>query len=248
LASGWGAFAEFTKATDAAALRADGITDFNGLFLSQQVVPEWMDPIDAVMLITYKETLSALLQFGVKTANPVIVIGAGPVGQCITRLCKLLGCHPVIAADFNDARLERARASGADVVVNGREESFHDRVRELLPNGAPFVVDAVGSSAAMNDALSVVASHGKVCVYGVPPSPRLELDSSRAPYHWQLEYLIFPTFEIESAVHDTVISYVSLGLLKPRDVIDDVSSFAELPDALNRILSRASLKAVVRFA
>ena len=248
LASGWGAFAEYTKATDAAALKANGIHEFNGLFLSQQTVPEWMDPVDAVMLITYKETLSALLQFGVRTAQPVVVIGAGPVGQCLARACKLLGCYPVIVADFNEDRLARAQAAGVDHVVNSRNTPFRERVREVLPDGAPFVVDAVGSVNAMNDALAVIANHGKICVYGVPPAPELMLDASLAPYHWQLEYLIFPTFEVESAVHDSVISYVSLGFLKPRDIVDDVAGFEELPQAMDRILSRSSLKAVIRLA
>ncbi len=248
LSSGWGAFAEYTKATDAAALCADGITACNGLFLSQQVVPGWMDPGDAVMLITYEETPSGLLHFGVKTAEAVVVIGAGPVGQCIARACELLGCHPVIVADFNESRLERALAAGADATVNSNDGSFRERVRELLPEGSPFVVDAVGSTSAMNDALAVVANHGKVCVYAVPPNPKLELNSSLAPYHWHLEYLIFLTFEIESAVNDTVISYVSLGFLEPRDIIDDVSPFAELPNAMDRVVSRSALKAVIRNA
>jgi len=234
--------------TDAAALRADGMSAFNGLFLSQQVVPGWLDPGDAVMLITYQETLSGLLKIGVMTAEAVVVIGAGPVGQRMARACKLLDCHPMIAAGFNESRLECALAAGADATVNSRDGSFRERVRELLPEGSPFVVDAVGSASAMNDALAVVADHGRICVYGDPPSPKLELNSSLAPYHWHLECLIFPTFEVEPAVHDTVISYVSLGFVEPRDIIDDVGPFAELPNATDRIVSRSALEAVIRRA
>ena len=243
--SGWGALAEYTKATDAATLRADGITAFSGLSLSQQVVPGWMDHVDAVMVITDKETRSGLLQFGVKTGEAVVVIGAGPVGQCIERACECFGCHPVIVADRNQSRLERALAAGADATVNCDDGSFGERLRVLVPDACPFVVDAAASASVLNDALAVVANDGEALVYGVPPSSRLELNNSLAPYHWHVEYLIFPAFRNESAVHDMVISYETLELLEPCDIVDDVGPFAEFPHAMDRVASLWALKAVV---
>ena len=53
---------------------------------------------------------------------------------------------------------------------------------------------------------------------------------------------------IEGHRHDAVISGIALGFLKPRYIVDDVAAFDKLPLAMERIMSRESLKAVIRLA
>lgn len=52
-----------------------------------------------------------------------IVIGCGPIGLAVVLMLKAQGVRTVVASDFSAARRDLARAVGADVVVDPREES-----------------------------------------------------------------------------------------------------------------------------
>ena len=65
--------------------------------------------------------------------NVLVAGGAGAVGQYAIQMAKLLGAAQVIATVSSDEKAERARAAGADAVVDYRRESVarararHDR-------------------------------------------------------------------------------------------------------------------------
>jgi NADPH2:quinone reductase len=96
----------------------------------------------------------------------VLVPGAaGSVGQYAVQLAKRNGAR-VIATVSSAAKAERARAVGADEVVNYRSEKVGSRVRELTHGkGVDFIleVDAAANAPAYGEILSF---GGKVVVYG----------------------------------------------------------------------------------
>jgi len=96
----------------------------------------------------------------------VLVPGAaGSVGQYAVQLAKRNGAR-VIATVSSEAKAARARAAGADEVVNYRSEKVGPRVRELTQgHGADFVieVDAAANAPAYGE---ILAYGGKVVVYG----------------------------------------------------------------------------------
>ena len=55
--------------------------------------------------------------------DTAIVLGCGPVGLAVVLLLKARGVRTVVASDLSPARRALARACGADVVVDPREES-----------------------------------------------------------------------------------------------------------------------------
>ncbi len=60
----------------------------------------------------------------------VVVIGSGGVGGYVVQIARALGAQ-VVAADVDDARLERARAFGAHQVINVRDRATKDVRREV---------------------------------------------------------------------------------------------------------------------
>lgn len=59
----------------------------------------------------------------VKKKDVAVVIGCGPVGLGVVALLKARGVSTIIAADFSPGRRALAKACGADVVVDPREDS-----------------------------------------------------------------------------------------------------------------------------
>jgi threonine dehydrogenase-like Zn-dependent dehydrogenase len=116
-----------------------------------QVIPDWMDPDDAVLLTDVVPTgYQAAEMAGIRRGDTVCVFGAGPVGIMAARCAWLFGAGRVIVIDHLDYRLEFVRQYGPAEVYNFRELDdvvlFMKRTTDGL--GADVCIDAVGNDAA----------------------------------------------------------------------------------------------------
>ena len=109
---------------------------------------------------------------------PAAVIGCGGVGLSAIQGCKLVGCHPIIAVDVMDSKLEFARKMGATHTVNARETDVAVALRALARGGPEYVFDSVGSGVTIPQGLQCARPGGTVVVMGlhaakteVPVSP-----------------------------------------------------------------------------
>lgn len=95
----------------------------------------------------------------------VLVTGAaGAVGHYAVQLAKWAGAR-VIGTVSSDAKAERARAGGADAVINYRQQDVAARLREITDGtGVDHVVDVDfgGNLAAL---LSGVRANGSIAIY-----------------------------------------------------------------------------------
>lgn len=221
-ASGWGSFAEYGVVGDIAAMKADGREDYYDIYLAQQVVPAHLDPHQAVMLITLKEVLSGLQRFGVDSGSSVLIHGAGPVGLSMVRFAKLKGAGPIVVSEPNADRRGRAAKLGADVVIDPTAEDLLAKAKGIEPDGFDFVIDAVGINRLMTDSLKIVKFNGKVGIYGIAAETSAQIDWEEAPYNWAIQFVQWPTFEDEAAVHDEVVGLVDSGEIDLSDYVTHV--------------------------
>ncbi|QJX46866.1 glutathione-dependent formaldehyde dehydrogenase [Hymenobacter taeanensis] len=118
------------------------------------VIPEGMDPDDAVLLTDVVPTgYQAAEMAGIQPGDTVVVFGAGPVGIMAARCCWLFGAGRVIIIDKEDYRLEFAR-NYANCEAYNFEKDMDDPVVFVKKTtdfmGADCVIDAVGAEAAGN--------------------------------------------------------------------------------------------------
>lgn len=69
----------------------------------------------------------AVAEAGVTSQSVALVIGCGPVGLSVIAALKARGVGPVIATDLSPERRAAAEKMGADIVLDPREHSPHDR-------------------------------------------------------------------------------------------------------------------------
>lgn len=110
---------------------------------------------------------------GVNKANPrpgesAIIFGAGAIGCLFLAMLKAAGASPVIVVEPQTARGAVATAVGADHVIGPDE--LETRRRELLPDGADVIVDAVGSQLAT--AIDHAALGGRILLFGMNQTAR----------------------------------------------------------------------------
>jgi threonine dehydrogenase-like Zn-dependent dehydrogenase len=248
----WGAFSEYAVVGDADALIRDGKGPghpmFSEAYYAQQVVPEDIPAVDAAMIVTFREVLSACYRFGFREGGSLVVFGAGPVGLTFIRIAKLLGLGPVIAAVNRDEKIPEALEAGADHAFNNRSHDPVSEVKRMLPEGVDFAVDAVGDNRVIAQSMELVKYNGKICCYGVSSELKMELDWSNAAYNWSLHFVQWPSKLEESQCHERIVSWIRSGELNPRDYYSDVMSFDDILQAFERAESgQIRKKIIIRF-
>ena len=251
----WGAYSEYAVVGDAAAYIACGMgpgtPEFSESYFAQTVIkPEDnVNPVEATMIVTFREVLSAIKRFRFQPNESVLVIGAGPVGLCFTKFCKLLGLGTVITTVNYDDKIPIAKKMGADYVFNSKTTDVNVEVKKLFPGGIDYVVDAVGINELINQAMALIKENGKICCYGISPKLGMELDWSKAPYNWTLQFEQMPSKKEEAGVHAQIMAWINLGVLKPMDFISDVFDFEHIIDAFKLAEQRKSstAKIVVKY-
>ena len=118
--------------------------------VSPTVIPDWMDPDDAVMLTDVVPTgYQAAEMGGIQPGDTVMVFGAGPVGIMAARCAWLFGAGRVIIIDEVEYRLDFARNYAPCEAYNFRSLGdpvlFAKRTTDWM--GADVVIDAVGAEA-----------------------------------------------------------------------------------------------------
>jgi threonine dehydrogenase-like Zn-dependent dehydrogenase len=118
------------------------------------VIPEGMDPDDAVLLTDVVPTgYQAAEMGGIQPGDTVVVFGAGPVGIMAARCSWLFGAGRVIIIDKEDYRLEFAKNYAHCEAYNFEKDMddpvlFIKKITDWL--GADVCIDAVGAEAAGN--------------------------------------------------------------------------------------------------
>ena len=84
----------------------------------------------------------------VPEGGSITVLGLGPVGLLAVRAARQLGIEQVIGVDLVPDRLEKAKASGAEVINLKEVKDVADAVRDLTDGrGTDAVLEAVGMEA-----------------------------------------------------------------------------------------------------
>jgi len=146
-------------------------------------VPDAITNEAAVLADPFACALHGLMKALPTPGDTVIVIGAGVIGLCSIAAVRALGFdNRVIAIARHPFQADLARGYGADEVVTAGTRdlfrqvadilgtkiivSMHGR-NEMLADGAAVVVDCVGTTSTITQALRLADSGGKVVLLGM---------------------------------------------------------------------------------
>jgi propanol-preferring alcohol dehydrogenase len=105
---------------------------------------------------------------GIEGGERVAVIGCGGVGYHAILLARLLGAKQIVAIDASEGALRRARAAGADVMLDARADDVRKAIRRAAGGDGPdVVIEYVGKKVTVELAMASVARGGRVIVGGV---------------------------------------------------------------------------------
>ncbi|MBE6541790.1 MAG: sorbitol dehydrogenase [Ruminococcaceae bacterium] len=245
--SAWGTYAEYNVVTDAQSMLDDGLEPDDFAY-AQQKIPSSIDPVDAAMIVTFREVYSTMGIFGFEGGKSLAILGLGPVGLSFVKFAKLIGMGPVIAMDIDDEKLALAKELGADYTLNTKGVLIPEAVRQVIPDGVDFALDAVGVTSFIGDGMAIIKPDAKVCVYGISEKMTAPLDWSQNPYNWTLQFNQFPQKKLEGACHERIIKWIEEGELDPSFFVSHRIPFCEMGRAFEMIEAKEKmLKMVVQF-
>jgi Threonine dehydrogenase and related Zn-dependent dehydrogenases len=124
-------------------------------------------PLDLALAEPLACSVNAVEMANLSLADDVVIIGAGFMGNLVQKLVQLQGPRHVIVADTRSDALERAKKMGATRVVNVRNESLPDVVKEITNGqGADVSFEATGVQAPLTLLGDVTRMSGKVVIVG----------------------------------------------------------------------------------
>ncbi|WP_413377443.1 zinc-binding alcohol dehydrogenase family protein [Alkalihalobacillus sp. 1P02AB] len=113
----------------------------------------------------------AMFRGNVQSSDTVFIMGAGPTGIACLIMAKQKGAT-VFISDFNDNRLDYAKSIGADYLIHPGQEDVEKVITEKT-NGELInvVIDAVGTAATFEQAVTLASTAGTVVTLGFNESP-----------------------------------------------------------------------------
>ena len=157
-----GGYAEYVKSPEVNVLPIPGDLSF--------------DEAAAVPLVFITAWHMLMTRAGLRPGEDVLVIGAGSgVGSAAIQVAKLVQAR-VIAVAGTDAKLEKARALGADAGINYRRQSIAEEVRRLTgKRGVDVIVEHVGA-AVWEACFESLATYGRLVTCGVTSGEEAKLN------------------------------------------------------------------------
>src|SRR3954465_13324457 len=167
--------------------------------------------------------------------------GGSGIGTVAIKMAKAIGCT-VITTVGDDAKAEKAKALGADHVINYRTDRFEGVVRKLTgKKGVDVVFEHVGAETWQGSLLSLKRG-GRLVTCGSTSGPSTTMNLMQL---FQQQYKIFGSFGASIRNIRDSLAKMAGGLLP---VIDTELGLSELERGLARLESRQVFgKIVVTF-
>jgi len=175
------------------------------------------EEVAAVPLVFLTAWRMLVTKAQVRAGDDVLVIGAGGgVSSAAIQIAKLHGAR-VFATSGSSSKLQKAKALGADILINHKQEAFDEVVRgQTNGRGVDIVVENVGE-ATFAKSLASLRKGGKLVTCGRTSGSRAELDISDI-YWRQIEILGSTMGNVRE--FETVMRLIWRRQLKP--VVDRV--------------------------
>ncbi len=167
--------------------------------------------------------------------------GGSGIGTVAIKMAKAIGCT-VITTVGDDAKAEKAKAIGADHVVNYRTERFEGAVRKLTGRkGVDVVFEHVGADT-FNGSLLCLKRGGRLVTCGSTSGPTTTINLMQL---FQQQYRITGSFGASIRNIRESLAKMAGGMLP---VIDTEVALADFEQGLERLESRQVFgKIIVHF-
>ncbi len=177
--------------------------------------------------------------------DTIYLVGAGPIGLLTLAVLKLTGGQRIIVADTSDARLEIARAMGANVTVNPAKQNARDVVDDFTNGaGVDIAFEAVGITPTVMQTLEVTRNKGLIVWIG-NNSRKVEIDMQAIVTR---ELNVMGTYGATDEEFQRSLQMLADGCIPTKQLINRRATLGEGPELFDQLLaSPETIKCMINF-
>lgn len=220
-------------------------------------LPENVSYEDASLCHIATFPLAAIRKTRLEIGEAAMVMGLGILGLLGVQLLKVAGAVPVIAADPNPARREKALQFGADYALDPFAPDFTEQVKALT-GGIKVAIEVTGAGEALNEVLDCMAPLGRVALLGCTRDKNFTVDYYRKVHGPGISLigahtLARPKQESSAGLftdkddRETLIKLLACGRLNFKDMPEETYSPADCGEVFDRLAHDKAFPCVVQF-
>ncbi|HSR13437.1 MAG TPA: zinc-binding dehydrogenase, partial [Thermodesulfobacteriota bacterium] len=176
-------------------------------------------------------------------ADPIVILGPGPIGLLILQIVKALGSGPVLVlgTEADGDRLRVAEELGADYALTGGGK---DKLMDLTGGvGAAVVFEVSGSPAAAVSGLEMLRRAGEMILVGIYPQP-IPLDAT----HQMVRQMktVKGTYGGASLDWDRVLNLVAAKKLNLKPLMSQLLPLEEAEMGFEAVRRKEALKVILK--
>ena len=199
--------------------------------------------------------LAAIRKCRLEIGESALVMGQGILGQLAVLLLRAAGAVPVIAADPNPVKRERALQLGADYALDPLAPDFAAEVKRLTRGGAHVAIEVTGIGKGLDGALDCMRQFGRVALLGCTRHSDFTIDYYRKVHGPGISLIgahtnARPAVESSAGLWTTrddiitLLNLISLGRINVIDLIQEVHSPLECTEIYRRLCEEKSFPVV----
>ncbi|TLV11505.1 Zn-dependent oxidoreductase [Klebsiella indica] len=190
-------------------------------------IPDAINDEHAVMVEPFTIAANATGQLNPREDDIALIYGAGPMG--LTTVQALKGVYKVsqvIVADRIDERLDMAKRSGADIVLNNTDRSLKEILMEkrIKPT---LIVDAACHPTILQEAIELASPAARIVIMGFSSTPSQIIQQGITGK----EISIFST-RLNANKFPVVIDWLAKGLIDPNKLVTHKFDYQHVADAI----------------
>ncbi|CCD85443.1 Starvation-sensing protein RspB [Bradyrhizobium sp. ORS 285] len=178
------------------------------------LLPDSVDDDKAPLVEPFSIAANITDHTRVFASDVALVYGAGPIGLTVIQVLKhVYGVKQLIVTDRIDARLEAARHSGADIVVNTAQSALPAALANagIRPT---LIIDAACHPAILTEAIEIASPAARIGLLGFSAEP-----STIVQQKVTAKELAIHASRLNSGKFGKVIDWFACGTLQPERLI-----------------------------
>jgi len=180
---------------------------------------------------------------GVQVGQDVVILGAGTMGLMNLIAMKKNGAR-VIVSEIDADRLAKAKAMGADVIIDASKQDPVETVKELTDGrGADIVVAAIGHRVANEQGMQMIAPRGTFVVFA-SAHPETPLELSPNVVHNQ-EHRVIGVLSSEKQDFHIATKLIRQGQVDLTPLIQNKYPLSDLNGALSEAILPGTYRIIV---
>ena len=206
-------------------------------------VPDSIPDELAVLIEPFACSMHAVDRAQIEKGDTVVLAGAGPLGLGMVAAAKLKNPGKLIVLDMRKDRLEKAKALGADIVLDPSSDDVYKEIAKLTQNvGCDIYIEATGHPSAVQQGLDLLRKGGRFVEFSVFSKPAV-VDWSIIGDGKELDII---GVSLSPNCFGKVIEGFTSGELKADGVLTDIYPLSDFEEAFKRCSKEGAVKVALK--